>query len=191
VSSLTFAQPARRGLTIPILIAVALLAIAAAIAYRIIPHTDADARITHVIVHPTHVVLKSQTGRGAFKILKQQNITESDLYIIPTLHIDDHLGVPLFLKDFHVVVETPSGQVHASAVEQNDLSIVYNAFPEIEPLMGTPLLRETSVAPKHSVDGNLLLHFTMPQSVWDGRQSAALTIDFYHQDSITIPFPKP
>ena len=189
MSSLTFAQSARRNLAVPILIAVIVLGIAGDVAYRLIPHSDAGAAITHVIVHPSDVVLKAQPGSGAFKVLKP-NVTETDLYIIPTVHIDDHLGVPLFLKDFHVVVATPGGEINTSAVEQNDLPIVYNAFPEIKPLMGTPLLRETSVAPKQSVEGNLLLHFTMPQSVWDSRQSAALTIDFYHQDSITVPFPK-
>ena len=171
--------------------AVIFLSIAGSVAYRVLPHSEVAATITHVTVHAADTVLKAQPGNGAFKVLKQESITETDLYIIPTIRIDDHLGVPLFLKDFHVVVNTAYGEIRASAVEQNDLLIVYNAFPEIKPLMGTPLLREASVAPKQSTEGNLMLHFTMPQNIWDNRQSATLTIDFYHQDSITIPFPKP
>lgn len=187
----SFAQPASRNLALPILIAVLVLGVGAALAYHFIPRSEASATITGVLVHPIKTTFKQEAQNNGFKVMKQKEVSEFDLYIIPTVRIDDHLSIPLFLKDFTVTLTTPDGELHASAIEQSDLPTVYNAFPDIKPLMPTPLLRESSVAPKQSAEGTLLLQFPIPQSTWDTRQSATLTIDFYHQPSLTIPFPKP
>ncbi len=191
MSSPTFSQSGRPNLTIPLIGIVSLLIVFAGLAYRLLPHSEVSATITSVQLHPIVTTFKRQTQTGGFKLLNDQPASESDLYVIPSVRIDDHINTPLFLKDFHVTLVTADGELHTSAIEKNDLPTVYSAFPEIKPLMAQPLLRESTVAPNSSAQGTILLQFPMPQSVWDNRQSATLTIDFYHQDSLNIPFPKP
>jgi hypothetical protein len=191
VSDLTFAQASRRNFTLPIVIAVVVLGVAGGLIYYWLPKTDADARITGVVVHPIKTVYKAPDDMRAGAHHKVQDVNEADLYVIPMVRIENHLGVPIDLKDFTVSLVTAQGGLSTSAVEKGDLSTVFQAYPEIKPLMGTPLLRETSVPAKQGVQGTLLLQFPVQATVWEQRQSATLTIDFYRQTSITIPFPKP
>jgi len=191
VTDLTFAQAPRRNLSVPIVIAVAVLGIAGGLIYHSIPKTDAEASITGVVVHPIQTVYKKPADIGAAYRAKVHDVAVADLYLIPTVRIDDHLGVPLDLKDFTMSFTSASGELQTGAIEQGDLATVYQVFPEIKPLMGTPLLRETSVPPKKSVAGTLLFQLPVPKEMWEQRQAATLTIDFYRQASITVPFPKP
>jgi hypothetical protein len=177
-------------LTLPILIAVAVLGVAAGWIYHRIPQTDAAASITEVVVHPIQTVFKKPADIGAAYRNKVHDVAVADLYLISTVRIENHLGVPMDLKDFTISFTSTSGELQTGAIEVADLATVYQVFPEIKPLMGTPLLRETSVPPKESVEGTLLFQLPVPKEMWEQRQAAMLTIDFYRQASITIPFPK-
>jgi hypothetical protein len=188
VAQLTFAQSERRNYTVPILISLALLGVAAGLLYHAFAGKTVIAIVTHTTAHPVQV-LYQQPITGAFKVVGQNKPGETDLYLISTVRIEDHLTDPLFLKDFTVSFTAPDGERHTSAIEKNDLDIVYNAFPEIKPLMASPLLRESEIAPGTTAEGTILAQFPIPQSIWDHRQSATLTIDFYHQPSMTIPIP--
>jgi len=188
VAPLTFAQSERRNYTVPILISLAVLGVAAAIVYRAQAGRTVIATVTHTTAHPVQVLYR-QPFSGAFKVVGPNKAGETDLYLISTVRIENRLTDPLFLKDFTVSFTAPDGERHTSAIEKNDLEIVYTAFPEIKPLMASPLLRESEIAPGATAEGTVLAQFPIPESVWDHRQSAALTIDFYHQPPLTIPIP--
>ncbi len=190
MSDPTFAQPERRNYTVPILIALVILGIAGGLVYREFSKRVVIASVTRTTLHPITVVYRRPPQTGSFRLLANQQ-GESDLYVIPDVRIENHLTVPLFLKDFTITMTTPDGELRTAAIEKNDLTIVYASFPEIKPLMGTPLLRETEIAPGQTAEGMLLAQFAIPESTWDKRHSASITIDFYHQDSMTIPIPKP
>jgi len=190
VSDLSFAQPERRNYAVPILIALVLLGTAGGLIYREFAKRVVLAAVTRTTLHPIKVTYKRPPQTGSFRLLANQQ-GERDLYVIPDVRIENHLTVPLFLKDFTVTMTLADGQMRTAAIEKNDLEIVYASFPEIKPLMGTPLLRETEIAPGQTAEGTLLAQFAIPESTWDKRQSASITIDFYHQDSMTIPIPKP
>jgi hypothetical protein len=190
VSDITFAQPERRNYALPILIALAILCVAGGLVYRELSRRVVIASVTHTALHPISIVYKRSPQTGSFRVLANQQ-GESDLYVIPDVRIENHLTVPLFLKDFTVTMTTADGEMRTAAIEKNDLEIVYSSFPEIKPLMGTPLFRETEIAPGQTAEGTLLAQFQVPQSTWDKRLSASVTVDFYHQDSMTIPIPKP
>jgi hypothetical protein len=175
---------------VPILVALVLLGVAGGLIYREFSKRVVIAAVTHTTLHPITVVYKRAPQTGSFRVLATQQ-GESDLYVIPNVRIENHLTVPLFLKDFTITMTLADGELRTAAVEKNDLDIVYASFPEIKPLMATPLLRETEVAPGQTVEGTVLAQFSIPQSTWDKRQSATVTVDFYHQDSMTLPIPKP
>lgn len=174
----------------PILVAILVLAIAGGLIYRTYSHRVVIAAVTHTAVHAIHIIYKKQEQTGSFKVLGGPQ-SESDLYIIPNVRIENHLTVPLFLEDFTIKMTLADGDLHTSAIEKNDLETVYASFPEIKALMGKPLLRDAEIAPGATVEGTVLAQFAIPQSTWDQRKSATLTVDFYHQDSMTIEIPKP
>jgi hypothetical protein len=184
VSDLKFAQPARRNLLVPVLLAFLILGIVLALFLRFIPNHTADLAITHTSVYAAHTVFKSET------IVVANQRAEDNLYVLTTLRIDDRLHLPLFLKDFTATLTTTDGEeVTSSAIEQQDLEAVYTSFPEVKALATTPLLRETMISPGQSAEGMILLRFPVTQEVWDRRRSAVLNIDLYHQgeQSILIP----
>jgi hypothetical protein len=176
VPQLTFAQPVRRNLLAPVLIAFLILGIVIALLIQATPHKTADLTITRSIVFPTHTVFKSNTT------LVGKDQAQDELYVLTTLRIGDELHLPLFLKDFTATLTTADGQeITTSATEQQDLDAVYTAFPALKPLASEPLLRETMIGPGKSAEGMLLLHFPVPKSVWDRRRTAMLNVDLYHQ----------
>jgi hypothetical protein len=176
VSELKFAQPARRNLLAPVLLAFLILGIVLALLLRFTPHKTADLTITHTAVYPVHTVFKSDS------IVVGNQHAEDDLYVLTNLRIDDRLHLPLFLKDFTATLTTAEGEeITTSAVEQRDLANVYTTFPELKALASEPLLRDTMISPGQSAQGMILLHFPVTQTVWDHRRTAILNIDLYHQ----------
>ena len=176
VSDLKFAQPARRNLLAPVLLAFLILGIVLALLLRFTPHRTADLAITRTVVYPTHTVFKSDS------ILVANQRAEDALYVLTTLRIDDRLHLPLFLKDFTATLTTAEGEeVTTSAVEKLDLENVYTSFPGLRPLASEPLLRDTMISPGQSAEGMILLHFPVTKEVWDHRRTAVLNVNLYHQ----------
>ena len=61
VSDLKFAQPVRRNLLAPVLLAFLILGIVLALLIRFTPHRTADLSITRTAIYPTHTVFKSDS----------------------------------------------------------------------------------------------------------------------------------
>jgi hypothetical protein len=176
VSDLKFAQPARRNLLVPVLLAFLILGIVLALVLKFTPHKTADLTITRTAIYPAHTVFRSDS------IIVANQHAEDDLYVLTTLRIDDRLHLPLFLKDFTATLTTAEGEeITTSAVEKQDLDNVYTSFPELKPLASEPLLRETMISPGQSAEGMVLLHFPVTKEIWDHRRTAVLNVDLYHQ----------
>jgi hypothetical protein len=185
MSELTFsAQPERRSFLVPAVIVSVIVVIVAALAYFLVPRSDADVSITHTAVVPTHTVYKPDS------IVIGQAQTEDELYVLAVIHIQDKAKLPLFIKDLTGTLTTSQGDTTTSAVEANDLANLYVTFPAVKLLATAPLLRESSIQPGQSAEGMVLLHFPVDLNTWNNRKSAVVTIAFYHQDpiNVTIPF---
>ena len=186
MSDLTFAQPARRNLLAPVLVAFVLLGIAIALVLRFTPHKTADLTITGTSIYPAHTVFKSDS------MLVGSEHAQDDLYVLATLRIQDRLKLPLFLKDFTATLVTADGEeFNTSATEKQDIPALFVTFPAIEKLASAPLLRETLISPGQSAEGMVLLHFPVTQATWNSRKSAILNIDLYHQGPLAILIPNP
>ena len=180
-----FAQPARRNLLAPVLVAFVIMGIAIALVVRYTPHAVADLTILRTVVYPTHVVYKSDT------LVVGRDQTQDNLYVLTTLRIEDRLNLPIFLKDFTATLTTADGEeLKTSAVEKQDLENLYTTFPALRPLSSAPLLRETLIDPGHSAEGMVLLHFPVTEDEWNRRRAATLLIDLYHQGPISITIPQ-
>ena len=186
MSDLTFAQPARRNLLAPVLVAFVLLGIAIALVLRFTPHKTADLTITGTSIYPAHTVFKSDS------MLVGSEHAQDDLYVLATLRIQDRLKLPLFLKDFTATLVTADGEeFNTSATEKQDIPALFVTFPAIEKLASAPLLRETLISPGQSAEGMVLLHFPVTQAAWNSRKSATLHVDLYHQGPLTVLIPNP
>lgn len=185
MADFSFSQPEPRNFTVPILIAVAVLAIAGGLVYHFMAHGVADVTVTHVAVLPNHTVFKSRS------IVVGQDETQDDFYVLATVAVHDDLKIPIFIKDLTGTLETPEGEQTSSAVEKNDFASLYTTFPALKPLAGPPLLREIAIQPGESAEGMVLLHYPITQAQWDSRTSATVTVDLYHQGKFTATIPKP
>ena len=187
MSDLSFAQPERRNFLVPALIAIAVLALVFVGIYLYVPHHTADITVTHVAVLPTHTVFNSDS-----KVVGQQSPFDDDLYILATVRVGNHLKQPLTLDDITGAITAPDGaESTTSALQKNDLPNLYAVFPALVPLASAPLVRESIIQPAGHAEGMVLLHYPIPQSEWDQRKSASITLKFYNQDPITVPLPKP
>jgi len=188
----SFAQPESRNLALPILLALGVLAIAAGLLAYFFPYKKPQLTLTHSAVYIGHTVFEKQNFQNGTNVVGQGPSTEDDLYVLASVHLDNPLKVPLTLNDFTATLTASDGsQMRVSAVEKNQLDTVFAAFPALKPMLATPLLRESTIAPGQSTEGTLLLPFPVPQSTWDQRQSATVTIEFYREAPITLTIPKP
>ena len=186
----SFSQAERRNPTVPILLALLVLGIAGFLLFRFTPHTTADATVTHVDLYPAHTVFKSDS------IVVNSDQVQDDLYAFVTLRITDKLRLPLFLKDFTATLIPSDGSVQpgTSAIEHSDLENLYTSFPALRKLAATQraplLLRESRIDPGQTVEGYVIIHFPVTPAIWQSRNDAVLTVDLYHQQSLSVSIPK-
>ncbi len=184
VSDLKFAQPVRRNLLAPVLVAFLILGIAIALVVRYTPHSVADLTLLKTSIYPTHTVYKPET------LVVGRDQVEDHLYVLTTVRIQDRLNLPLFLKDLTGTLVTSDGEKFTtSAVQKQDLDNIYTTFPALRPLSGPPLLRETLVEPGRTVEGMVLLHFPVTKEAWERRRSAVVQVELYHQGPLSITIP--
>ncbi len=190
MADLTLSQPERRSLAVPLLLALLALGLVGFLLFRLTPRTTADVVITHVDVYPAHTVFKSDS------IVVGDDPSQDDLYALVTVRITDRLRLPLFLKDVTATLLPSDGSLPpaTSAVEHAQLENLYTSFPALRKLAATqrtpPLLRESRIEPNQTVEGFVILHFPITAGTWNTRSDAVLTLDLYHQKSLTATIPK-
>ena len=181
---LTFSQPERRSFLVPILLALAAIALAIAVAMHFFPATTVNISHVHTDVLPTVTVFRGSTVVGLSE-------TQHILFVAATINVDNQLRVPIYLDDFHITLTDPSGaEMTVSADTPKDLPDAETNYPGIKPLMTTPLVRNTEIEPAKSAQGTLLFALAVPKDVWDTRKSAVIKVDLYHQPAIYVTVPK-
>lgn len=186
MAELSLSQPERRSYLVPILVVLALVGAVFGLMYAFTPHHIAELSVTHRAILPSHTVFESDSI-----MVGARNQAQDDLYVVATVRITDMLRLPIFIKDITGTLTTSDGaQVTASAAQKNDFPSIYTSFPKLKPMVSAPLLRETAIQPGQSAEGMVLLHFSVPQSTWDQRSKATITVDTYHQGPLTVDIPK-
>jgi hypothetical protein len=182
---LSFSQPERRNFLAPAIIVAVVVAAAFAWIYYFTPRRVADVEVTRVSYLPKHTSLTSGS-----RVVGHLTTTEDDLYVLATVRVHDDLKLPLFIKDLTGTLTTSDGaDLTTSAVEKNDLDGVYIALPSLKSMSGPPLLREIEIAPGATAEGVVMLNYSATELMWKQRKSASVTIEFYHQDPVTVPIP--
>lgn len=172
------------------LIATAVLLIVVVAIYLYGRNRKPVASITHVQTYVASSELKAI--RGTSNVIGAIGTTDHDLYVLINVKLTDNTSQPLFIKDETGVLTAPDhSTLESSAIQASELPQIYNAFPDLQKLASKPLPRDTEVAPAQTLEGMVLLHFAgATEANWNPRESATLTLDFYHHDPITLTIPK-
>ena len=117
--------------------------------------------------------------------------TSYTLFVVSTLHLENHRKQSISLDDLVLTLTDPSGaQLTAQALRPQELQNAEVSFPKLKSLVTAPLLvRETPIAPNQAAQGTAVFSIAVPQSVWDSRKSATIAITPYHLDPITLTIP--
>jgi hypothetical protein len=179
----------QRGMLVPVLIAIVLLAAGGAWFAKVYLHKEVTGSVDRVGVYPVHTVYERGSG-----ILVGDNQTEDVTYVVPNVMLTDHTEVPMFVKSISGSFTMEDGTVmQASAIEQADLPRLAAMFPKMKSAVDTagptPLQSVQSIAPGATAGGYAIFAYNVPQAVWDKRKSADVSIDFYHQDRVTLALP--
>jgi hypothetical protein len=180
----------QRNMLYPILGALVILALLGGWFAKVYLHASVVGTSDHVELFPVHT---QYSRSGGMTVGADQ--TEDALYVIANVALTDKSEVPLFIKGITGSLTMSDGTVmEANVIDKNDLPRLMMMFPKMKPLTeaaGTaPLLRESQVAVGTTGRGYVLLSYNVPKDVWDKREASDVTIDFYHQDPVTVPLPK-
>ena len=180
----------QRGMLVPILVAVVLLAIGGAWFAKIYLHPEVTS--TAGTVKTFEYTAKYQRGGG---VLVGEDQSEVVTYVIADIALKDNTEVPLFLKTIDGSLTMEDGTVmKANAIEKADLPRLAAMFPDmkakVDAVAPAPLLRESTIAPGASNHGYVIFAYNVPQAVWDKRQASDVSIAFYHQDTVKVNLPK-
>ena len=182
-----FSQPESRSFVKPILLALVVAAVIFFVVQRLSPPSTIQVAHLHTSVLPTHTVYKAQT------IVLGPDHAEDVLFIVPAIHVDNRMAAPVSLDEFTLTLTNPDGaELTEKAATKQDIPALETTFPALTPMIATPLLRDTVIAPGKSAEGSVLFSLQgIPQAMWDARKSAVLHVTVYHQDPIDITLPRP
>jgi hypothetical protein len=184
MSEPTFAQPERRSLLLPILLALAAIALAAAVAHHFFPATTVNIDHVQTRLLPTETLFQGSTVIG-------QSERDRTLFVASTIRIENQLKTTIYLDDFHLTLTTPENTEETeTGVQKTDLATLEQSFPQLKPLLTIPLLRNTAIEPGQQVEGTLLFAVKEPKDVWDARKSAVIRVDPYHLPALYTTIPK-
>lgn len=167
-----------------------------AIFYKHENHAPLEVTTTRVLTLPLHVTYNNPTGGsgGAVQIGAPEQ-TDDVIYIVPILKVEDKSDVPLFIKDITGSVHLQSdGDIQGRFVSAAERDRLLQLVPTLKPVLDQsgvpPLNPEQKVEPHTTVQGSTIFLYSMPPAEWTNRKSATVTLDFYHQDSVTVPLPR-
>jgi hypothetical protein len=180
----------QRSMLIPVVLALVVLAVLGAWFAKVYLHKEVTGSVLRVAVYPVHAEYKRGSG-----VLVGENQTEDVTYVVASVALTDHAEVPLFVKDINGSFTMEDGTVMmAGAIEKTDLPRLAAMYPKMQPALDStaaaPLQSLESVAPGTTGTGYVIFAYNVPQAVWDKRKAADVSIDFYHQDRVTMAVPK-
>jgi len=171
------------------LIAALIMALVAVALVYLTPRKTAELTVLKADPYAPHTVFKELPGSG--HIVGTAPAAEDDLYIVATVRITDKLRLPIFLNGYSAALINPDGtQLNATAISPRDLARIEQTFPALTPMAQHPLDDKTPVAPAETREGTIVFQFPgLTAAAWNGRKSAALTIDLTHQGPQIVDFP--
>ncbi len=170
---------------LPLILAVAGLAIAAALLPHFFPVTTVNVQLVHTEILPTTTVLKAQS------IVVGQNEVAQTLFIASTLRVENAMRVPVFVDGVSLTLTDQTGaELTEKALSKQDIATSEQSFPKLKQMLAAGQLQDEAIVPGASIQGTSLFSLSVPKELWDQCRSAVVKIDFYHQPSVFVTLPK-
>jgi hypothetical protein len=185
-----FSTPAssqRSPLTLAALAIVALTAIAVVVVL-LQPGPSVVATVKNVQLFAPHTQFESMRGEAGTHVIQTNPSSEDDLYVVATVHLANKLHRPLTLTSSSASLITPEGtQMTPTVIAARDLPRLEETFPALTPMLTHPLPSDADVPAQGSLDGSIVLLFpTVGAQVWSTKKSAHLTLEFEHENPVSI-----
>lgn len=174
-----------------IVAAAVILLLAAAGVFYWMSLQKSELTVTSGKPYAVHIETKAVKSEAPHVIGAPAHI-ENDLYLVLSVRLTNKLHEPMFIKDENATITSADQSVAQSdGLQKKDIDSVVGAFPDLKPLLGTPLLRDTKIDPGQTVEGTILVHYpNATEDFWSKRAGASVTLSFFHQQPITANLPK-
>jgi hypothetical protein len=149
--------------------------------------TPYTGQIVSVNVYPIHRDLSQATTTEG---IGGQNETYDEILVLADVRIQNVAKIPLFIHDMWAVANLPDETDRSSAASTSDFEKVFIAYPDTKQYQKEPLLRDTTLQPGQSVEGQMVFHYQMTQAQWNSRNSMDIDIGFLHQNPLVMNVPK-
>jgi hypothetical protein len=63
---------------------------------------------------------------------------------------------------------------------------VFIAYPALAPKQTTPVLRDTTMTPGQTLDGQIIFHYPISGQQWDQRKDFKISVQFLHQKDLVL-----
>lgn len=192
MTELSFAPQPESGRWKALLVsAVILCCVAAAVYFLLISTKEATVTVPKLQVFAPHTEFSAMHGAAGTHVIGTAPEMEDDLYVVATIHFQNHMRVPIFIMSTTATLTAADGtQMAGTVVLPGSLPRVEEIFPQLKPMLTNPLPDQAEVTPKGAVEGSILLMFpNIGEPVWKGRKSATLTLNLAHQQPQTVTLP--
>ncbi len=185
--SLTLASEQRRNITTPVVLATVVLALVLGAALYLNPHRQGELHVVRVSIFTPQITYAAPSR--PVHVIGQKAQVEQDLYAIVTIRLKNDLHLPVFVDEVDgKYISARDEEMDCVAPAAAELSRLEDIFPQVKQLMPHPVVMGDTVAPRSSLEGQVLLHFSgLGQKDWDARRPSTVTLHFVHQGPLTAP----
>jgi hypothetical protein len=166
---------------------IVIVAIGAYLYFGAIPPV-ATGEIMHLTACPIHSV--SNTALAANPSAAKVENTFDEVIVVAEVRLRNQSRGPIFLSDMAGLLTLPAEEHRSLAANATDFNRVFVAYPQLLPMKQQPLLRDITIAPGETVEGQLIFNYPVTKDQWDARRSYDVTLSFLHQRDLVLPAPQ-
>lgn len=191
MSDLQLAPPPERSPLTSVLLAIAVLALIAGAIFYFVPRDTAKVTVTNVQTFAPQTQFAAPTRKGANRGLNVISgataSTESDLYVVVSVHVENKFRFPISVDGASATLTTADGQnPDGSIVVRRDVQRLEGIFPQLTSLIPHPIGFGDELAPHASLDGQFILQFpNLDDAAWKSKKSASISVEMHNQPAQT------
>ena len=108
------------------------------------------------------------------------------MLVLANVRIHNQSKIPVYTHDMWAIVKLPDMDRRGLAAGATDFARVFIAYPQTAPLKREPLLRDITIPPHSTAEGQLVFNYPITKEQWDTRRSFDVSIAFQKQKDLTI-----
>jgi hypothetical protein len=144
-------------------------------------------QVLSVNVYPIH---RETTQPTTVDGLGGQTETYDEILVFADVRIQNTAKIPIYMRDMWAVANLPDETSRSSAASTSDFNKVFIAYPDTKQYQKAPLLRDTTLQPGQSIEGQMIFHYQLSKAQWDSRSGMDINIGFLHQNPLVMNIPK-